>query len=217
MFSVFLVAALLLIQHSPAQAAQTGPQKWEEVCASAEATVREGDLIFLDMPNILFRRVAMATQSWTSHVGIVFQEADGRWIVAEGVIPSSRETPLCSFLKKSSRYKFEVRRLNRALDISEIAKMRNTSDSLLGKAYDLGFNIDSKKMFCSKFVYLVYRSVGIEAGEIQSFQYLIAQNPQDSLTFWTFWFLGKIPSDRRTITPASQLHDSKFITVLRSN
>jgi hypothetical protein len=37
----------------------------------------EGDLIFLDIPVFLFRQVALATQSWTSHVGVVFKDADG--------------------------------------------------------------------------------------------------------------------------------------------
>lgn len=216
MFKIFL-GLFLLTQHSPSFAAETRPETWGEVCAAAEATVMEGDLIFIDIPNILFRRVAMATQSWTSHVGIVLKSDDGKWIVAESAVPFSRETSLCKFLKKSSKYKFEIRRLSRSLDESKIATMRDTAKSLLGKFYDFGFNFDSEKMFCSKFVYLIYQSVGIEVGEVQSFQKLIAENPESSLTFWKFWFLGKIPGDRRTVTPASQLIDSKFTTVLKGD
>jgi hypothetical protein len=68
-------------------------------------------------------------------------------------------------------------------------------------------------MFCSKLTYLIYQSIGVEAGAIQSFHELIEENPNGPLRFWKFWFFGKVPLDRRTVTPASQINDMKFVTV----
>lgn len=214
MFKFIIATAFALFHQIPAFASEIRFQSWPEACSRAEQAVAEGDLIFLDIPNRLFREVAKSTRSWTSHVGVVVKNPAGQWRVAEGAVPLSQELALCDFLKKSSPYKLEIRRLGRPLGPVEISTMKTTAQSMLGQPYDLGFNFDSRKTFCSKFVYLVYRSVGIEVGKIQSFQDLLAENPQSSLGFWRLWFLGRIPFERRTVTPASQLVDSKFTTVL---
>ncbi len=217
MFKIILASFIALFFHSPAYAlnAEATPQNWEEVCAAVRPQVMEGDLIFLDIPVFLFRQVAIATQSWTSHVGVVFKDSDGSWVVAESTVPFSKETPLCDYLKKSSKHKFEIKRLARPLEEDEIAKMRASAVSMLGKTYGLGFDFDSRKMFCSKFAYLIYQSIGIEVGKVQTLQQLIEENPQSSTTFWKFWYLGSIPLERRTVTPASQLNDPKLITVVK--
>ncbi len=156
---------------------------WPEACSTAEKVVAEGDIIFLDSPNFLFREVAASTNSWTSHVGIVFK-SNGKWIVSESTIPLSKDSGLCDFLEKSANYRFEIKRLNRSLEPFEIVKMRKTAISLLGEFYTLGFNFDSKKLFCSKLGYLTYKSVNIEVGKIQSFRQLLSEMPTHSLDFW---------------------------------
>ncbi|MBN8541905.1 MAG: hypothetical protein J0L82_16050 [Deltaproteobacteria bacterium] len=219
MFKIVLASFIALIPHSPSVALgnETSPRNWDEVCAAVEPNVMEGDLIFLDIPVFLFRQVALATQSWTSHVGIVFKDSDGSWFVAEATIPFSKETPLCDYLRKSSRYKFEIKRLARRLEGAELEKMRTSAFSMLGKTYGLGFNFDSGRTFCSKFAYLIYKSIGIEVGKVQTLRELIEENPQSSTTFWKFWYLWRIPLERRTVTPASQLNDSKLITVVKGD
>jgi hypothetical protein len=188
---------------------------WDEACARTEAAVAEGDLIFLDIPNPIFRQVAAATKTWTSHVGVVFKDEQGQWIVDESKVPFSKQTPLCDFLKTSSEYLFEVKRLNQPLAVEDIAKMHAKADAMRGRLYDLGFDFDSDRMFCSKFAYLVYQEAGVEAGRVQTFRELLTENPDYSLTFWQIWFLGDIPWERLTVTPASQLNDEKFISILK--
>lgn len=187
---------------------------WSQACDLVRQVVQEGDLIFLDMPEYLFRQVAKGTNSWTSHVGIAFYDQERGWIVAESTIPLSRETGLCDYLSRSTAYKFEVKRLNRPLTSVEKVALRSASVSMLNQLYHLGFNFDSPRLYCSKFVYLAYQSIGIEVGQIETFHNLIEANPSASLTFWKFWFFGAIPWQRRTVTPASQLNDPKFVTVL---
>ncbi len=198
---------------SPASAAQHNYSSLSEACSVAKSMVAEGDLLFTDIPVLPFRKVAETTMSWTSHVGIVFLNEDGEWIVSESKVPMSTETPICDFLKNSAQYRFEVRRLSRPLEKSELVHLRSKAKSLLGQWYDLGFNFDSNRVFCSKFVYLVYQSIGIEVGELQTFHQLMRDNPKSPVGFWKLWYLGSIPLDRRTISPASQLNDSQFSRV----
>ena len=182
---------------------------------NADSVVREGDLIFLDIPSFLFRRVAKSTKSWTSHVGIVLKDEFGRWVVSESKIPFSKEVRLEDYLRRSANGRFEIRRLNRPLDEPEVTKLRSVARANYGKLYGLGFNLDSAKLFCSKHVYQTYQAIGVEVGEIQTFNELMMDNPDSSdLRFWRAWFFGFIPRSRRTVTPASQLNDRKFVSVL---
>lgn len=210
-----LVAVSLLIGNGHAAFAEKRFQSWEQACSTVESLLAEGDLIFLDIPNLLFRQVAAGTDSWTSHVGIAFKDENGDWIVAESTVPLSRKTPLCAFLSRSSKHIFEVKRLSRPLTTMEINVLRQTASSMMNRLYNLGFDFDSKQFFCSKFVYLTFQSIGIEVGHLEEFRQLLEKNPDATLTFWKLWFIGSIPWNRRTVTPASQLNDSKLFTVLR--
>jgi sterol desaturase/sphingolipid hydroxylase (fatty acid hydroxylase superfamily) len=209
---LFILFALIPTLGKPAMA-DTKYTSWNEACSAAEATVAEGDLVFLDTPHFLFRAVAKSTNSWTSHVGIVFKNETG-WVVRESKVPLSGERPLCDYLKSSAEYKFEIRRFHRPLTPDEVATLRKISDGLFHKIYNFGFDFDSPRYFCSKFVYVVYKSIGIEVGTLQTFNELFQVNPQTETSFWKFWFFGSIPWERRTVTPASQLNDSQFVTIL---
>ncbi len=43
----------------------------------AEPLLQEGDVIFIEIANPLFRRMAETTESWESHVGILFRDVRG--------------------------------------------------------------------------------------------------------------------------------------------
>lgn len=217
--SILLPLAVLAVSgfSFAANAAQAAEfSSWQQACAAAEATVTQGDLIFLDIPHFLFREVAKSTNTWASHVGVVFKDRYGRWIVSESTIPVSRNTPLCKFLRRSAPYKFEIRRFKKPLTESQIARMKAKAQSMLGEFYTFSFDFNSNLLFCSKFVYLVYQSVGVNVGQIETFRQLLHDNPSVSTTFWRFWYWGRIPWNRETITPASELNDPQFSTILRA-
>lgn len=182
-----------------------------------ESIVAEGDLVFLDIPFFLFRRVAESTKSWTSHVGIVLKDGNGNWVVSESTVPFSREIPLHDFLRRSANGRFEITRSKNNLSQSDIEKLREAARSNHGRLYGLGFNFNSNRLFCSKHVYKAYQAIGIEVGYLQTFKDLLDNNRNSSsLNFWRLWFFGFIPWSRQTVTPASQLLDAKFSTVVRS-
>ncbi len=74
----------------------------------------------------------------------------------------------------------------------------------LNKFYHTGFKYESSRQFCSKFVFDIYKeALCIPVGDIETFEELLHSNPDAKLAFWKFWFLGSIPWDRKTVTPAS--------------
>jgi len=194
-----LFAALVLSAR-----ANLDDQTYNAIVASQPAV---GDIVFTRIGGPVFARVATTTQSWTSHVGIIVDYQNGDWIVAESGIPVVRRTPLRKFIGHSVNCQFSILRLKREPTAAEKAAMLKFADSQLGKHYSLGFDLQSQETFCSKFVHdVVYESTHQSIGEVETFDHLLHQNPDVPLTFWRTWFLGSIPWQRTTITPASELN-----------
>ncbi|TQV76732.1 hypothetical protein FLL45_01890 [Aliikangiella marina] len=176
--------------------------------------LREGDIIFTSIPNLLYQSVERASNSPTSHVGILFKIGDD-WVVAESRVPISCYTPLIDFVSRSKRGWVSVKRVSKKLTQRDITKLRTECDSMMGKLYHLGFKYRSNRQFCSKFVYDAYKkSLGINVGKLMTLRDLLEENPNISKTFWRFWYLGFIPWNRQTITPGSQYNDPSLATVI---
>jgi hypothetical protein len=183
-----------------------------------EPLLQEGDLIFIEIANPLFRRMAETTDSWESHVGILFRDVRGNWVVAESKIPFSQFTPLKTFILHPWHGRFMVRRLRGGLSQEQKEGLLAAVKARLGKWYQLGFNYDSPHQYCSKFVHDAYHEgVGADVGKLETFRQLLADNPKAPVGFWKFWFFDNIPWDRRCITTTSELKASNFVTVFDSS
>lgn len=80
-----------------------------------------------------------------------------------------------------------------------------------GILYDTGFDLRSRRQFCSRFVReVIDEATGIRLGEVESFATLLLHNPQADQKFWRVWYLGGIPWQRETVTPASLLRDDRL-------
>ncbi len=175
--------------------------------------VRPGDIVFIRIANFLYRRVAEGTKSWTSHVGMIHSEKDGDWQVAESAVPLSKHCSLEKFLKRTDAGQFSIKRL-RDLSDDEVAALRREADRRMGLWYHLGFDYDSPRQYCSKFVYQCYHdALGVEVGRIETLKNLLEANPTYPRTFWRLWYFLRIPWQRRVVTPASQYEDPKLSTV----
>jgi hypothetical protein len=171
---------------------------------SLTATLSTGDVIFIRVGARLFREVATATESWTNHVGIVIRDTDGRVAIAESTFPLSRITTPERFFARSEGGRVAIARLRRTLTGAEQARLTNAALSRQKIWYDTGFDLHSRRQFCSRFVHEVLaESTGLVVGEVQCFEQLLARQPKAALGFWRLWYLGKIPWQRQTITPAS--------------
>ena len=182
--------------------------------AQRDFHLREGDVIFSRIPNPLYHHVAAATGSTTSHVGILFRNPGGEWIVAESGVPLVRYVSLDNFIARSEDGWHVVRRLRLPPEPHQVHVLRAECDRHMGTLYHTGFRYESRRMFCSKFVHTVFRNaLGVDIGELQTFAQLLDQRPKTALTFWRFWFFGRIPWSRLTVTPASQFESPQLETV----
>ncbi|MEO6741604.1 MAG: YiiX/YebB-like N1pC/P60 family cysteine hydrolase [Chthoniobacteraceae bacterium] len=179
--------------------------------------LREGDIIFICFKHALYRRIAEISGSWESHVGILFRDSDGGWMVAASTIPVSKTTSLQRFVGRSENGRFLVRRLRGGLSPDAVTRLRAASDHRMGVMYDTGFRYDSPRQYCSKLVFDCYlEATGQGVGKVETFREMLAENPGAPVDFWRRWFFGRIPWERRCVTTTSQLHAANMITVFDS-
>ncbi len=173
-----------------------------------------GDVVFIRVSALPFKKVASATQSWTNHVGVVISVSGAEPLIGESTFPFSRATPLSRFVARSESSRIEVRRLNVPLSTQQQVAIFQAAQKRMGIFYDTGFSLKSKREFCSRYVREVLsEATGIEIGEVENFSALLTRNPKVDLVFWRVWFFGNIPWQRETVTPASLLQSSNLHSV----
>lgn len=170
-----------------------------------------GDTIFIRVRLLPFRKVAETTMSWTNHVGIVVDVAGGEPVIAEGRIPFSGTTTWERFVGRSEDGRVALARLKTTLDAGQCAALLKAARKRYRIPYDTGFNLYSRRQFCSRFVReVVDEAAGVKLGKVERFRDLLARNPQADRRFWRIWYLGAIPWQRETVTPASLLQDDRL-------
>ncbi|HEY1764982.1 MAG TPA: YiiX/YebB-like N1pC/P60 family cysteine hydrolase [Opitutaceae bacterium] len=208
-----LLAAALVLGFASASTAcsRMDDSTYSEVVASKPQV---GDIVFTRIGGPLFACVATTTESWTSHVGLIVDYRKGDWVVAESGIPFVRKTALREFIGRSTGGKYSIRRLRVPPTEEQKRSMLAIADAQMGTLYSLGFDLKSQNTFCSKFVHdVVFQATRQQVGEVETFDHLLHRNPDAPLWFWRTWFLGFIPWQRTTITPASEL-GSPLLTVV---
>ena len=201
--SLLILGLLLLVALRTRAHASVDETTYQRVLAAAPQV---GDVVFTRIGGPVFSRVADTSGSWTSHVGVIVDYRNGDWVVAESAVPFVKETPLRRFLGRSVNQEFSIRRLVSGTTPAEQAAMRAYADAHLHKIYNLGFNLDSTNTYCSKFARdVIAAGTGQQIGRVETFEELLHENPKAPVGFWTAWFFGRIPWQRRTVTPASEL------------
>ncbi|MTC71691.1 YebB family permuted papain-like enzyme [Providencia sp. wls1914] len=177
-----------------------------------------GDIVFTSIGTEVFRQIASASKCWSNHVGMIIGHDGEDYLVAESRIPLSTTTTLSRFISRSSEHRYSVRRLSTPLTEAQKQALVTQVFPRLNKFYHTGFKYDSSRQFCSKFVFDIYQSaLSIRIGEIETFQELLTKNPNAKLKFWKLWFIGSIPWERTTVTPASLWHHPELSLVYRSH
>jgi hypothetical protein len=179
-----------------------------------EVTLRAGDIIFTRIPWPPVRQIADATGTWTNHVGIVVGFKGDRALIAESRVPLSCRTRFSSFVRRSAHGRVAVLRLPRPLSDEEIPRLQQAARRRMGRLYDTGFNLQSRRQFCSRFVREVLQeSTGVEVGEVTTFREMLERKPGTDLRLWKAWYFGRIPWQRATVTPESR-YVSPSLTVV---
>lgn len=179
-----------------------------------QGLLREGDIVFTRISHPPFSQIAEATRTWTNHVGIVVGFNRFGAVIAESRVPVSCRTLFSFFVRRSAYGRVAVLRPRRPLSEEDSQRLRAAVKRRLGRLYDTGFNLKSRRQFCSRFVREVLQeSTGIEVGDVETFHDLLARNPAADLRLWKLWYFGRIPWERTTVTPAS-LYGSPSLTVV---
>lgn len=187
--------------------------------SSNHANIRElgqqlavGDVVFIQIPLLPFKKVADTTSSWANHVGIVTDVSGAEPIIAESRVPLSGSTTWSRFVKRSGAGRVAVARLSGPLDTQQQDKLKRAVAARRNILYDTGFNLHSPRQFCSRYVREVLdEAAGIKLGEVENFAILLQRNPQADQRFWRMWYFGSIPWQRETVTPASLLRDARLL------
>lgn len=177
-------------------------------------TLAIGDLVFIRVKARPFREVADATGSWTNHVGIVIETAGDEPMVAESTFPWSRETGLARFVARSEHRRVAVSRMITPLAPEQASRVVDAARRRFGVCYDTGFDLRSRRQFCSRYVREVLdEATGIAVGEVETFGRLLDRNRRANLGFWKLWYLGAIPWHRETVTPASVMSSDELVAL----
>lgn len=176
-----------------------------------------GDLVFIKRNNFFYKKIAETTNSWTSHVAIVYKKEGRDILLAESCFPFSKLSTFDDYIARSEDGVVCVKRLQDALNDEQKLAVKLAADKRIKKFYTWGYNYESKYQFCSKFVAEIYQeALAVTIGEQETFQDILDNSSSCSKSFWTKIFLGKLPLQRKTMTPYS-IYVSDLLETLYDN
>ena len=121
--------------------------------------LKEGDIILQTSQSAQCEAVRIATNSKFSHCGIIFID-NGKQYVYEAVQPV-KITLLSDWVQHGEGNNYLVKRLKNSetvLSKIKIDKMKKYALSLLNKDYDLYFEWSDNKIYCSEYVWKIYKN-----------------------------------------------------------
>lgn len=127
---------------------------WTLICqllAAAEYIPQEGDIVFQSLPhNEVIDAIEGCTGSPYSHCGIVVKNKRGWWVL-EAIGPV-QEGPLTRWIAQGRDRQFAVYRLKPEHQ-PKVSPMIEAARKFLGRPYDIQYELDDAKIYCSELVY----------------------------------------------------------------
>lgn len=185
-----------------------------KVTAQQMDTLMDGDILFQISTSGQGKAIQLATNSPYSHCGILFRD-NNEWMVFEGVQPV-KKTPLTEWIKRGQHNIVVSKRLKNAdqlLTPSVKNRMKTEANKFIGKNYDLTFEWDDERIYCSELVYKIYqRGAGIEVGKLQKLSEFDLTNPIVKAKL-VERYGKKIPLDEPVISPGAIFADTSLVEV----
>ena len=176
----------------------------------AAVVLRDGDVVFQSHMGGQGAAIAQATHATYTHCGIVLIE-NGEPIVWEAVGPVKR-TPWKEFLRHGEAGHVVVKRPKEPLDAAHLAALKQMGEAMMGRPYDIHFQLDDERIYCSELVYKMYRAAGREVGSLERFCDMDLDAPIAHAVL-VERFGATIPCDSKVITPAALFRAPQFVTV----
>ncbi|WP_297332213.1 YiiX family permuted papain-like enzyme [Flavobacterium sp.] len=176
--------------------------------------LQEGDIIFQTSESEQSKAIQLATNSPYSHCGIIFKQ-DTSYYVYEAIQPVTK-TLLKEWIKRGKDNHYVIKRLINADNVltdEALLRMRETGKAMSGKDYDLYFEWNNDKIYCSELVWKIYKEgTGLEIGKTQQLKDFSLSNSivQQKLKER---FGENIPLNEKVISPAAIFNSSLLYTV----
>jgi len=179
--------------------------------------IKNGDLIFQTSLSGQSKAIQLATNSKYSHCGIIYSD-NGQFFVFEAVQPV-KTTPLDKWIARGENGHYVIKRLKNAdqiLTTETLQKMKSEGEKFKGKKYDLTFEWNDDKIYCSELIWKVYqRATGIEIGKLEKLSDFDLTNETVKKKMKERYG-DKIPMDEIVISPAA-IFESELLTTIKSN
>src|SRR5579863_815266 len=158
---------------------------------------RSGDIVFQHLPSKLGSVICDVTNSPLSHCGMVV-ERSGELYVIEAIGPV-RYISLKRWLNQGDKGRFMQMRL-KDVNRTQIDSTVAAAEAMLGRPYDIQYELDDEKIYCSELVYKAYlRGAEIEVGDKEELGKLKWQGNEAFIRAITG---GSLPLERVMVTPA---------------
>lgn len=175
------------------------------------AEFKNGDILLQHMASRLSSVISDVTHSRYSHCGMVVLKPDGAYVI-EAVGPV-KYTPADIWIDRGINDSYAQFRPV-SLSGDQIKKAIAEAEKLLGLPYDIQYEMDDEKIYCSELVYKAFlRGCNIRIGSEQTLGSL-DWKPHE--TFIRHIAGGDLPLDRVMVTPESLTH-SRHLTLVYSN
>ncbi len=168
---------------------------------------QEGDILFQSLPpSRLVNAIEGVSGSSYSHCGIV-AKLDGRWVVYEA-FRKVEVTPLKEVIFRGRNQGFAVYRLT-SDNQRYISAMIHNAQQLMGKPYDVRYQIDDDRIYCSELIFKAYRDAteGQQLGALVRLRDLNWQPFEETIKHFE---QGPVPLDREMITPVELARASQL-------
>lgn len=116
-----------------------------------------GDIYFQSLPpSALVIAIEGVTQSSYSHCGIL-NKVDGAWVIHEAIGPV-RVIALETWIMQGMRQEYDVYRLKPEYR-SKITALLAATTPYMGLPYDIQYDFDDEKIYCSELIFKAFRTV----------------------------------------------------------
>lgn len=195
---------MLLAWRLPAPQKRSGP---------GAASLHDGDIVFQYSGSMQCKAIAEATHSPYTHCGIVFMEG-GRPMVWEAIGPVLK-TPYADWVKHGHNGHVVIKRLRDAAPLTapHLADMKAEGQKEMGRPYDIYFNMDDERIYCSELVWKIYeRGAGLRVGAIERFGDMDFSGAEARRVLKER-FGDHFPAQQEVITPAAIFRSPLLYTV----
>ena len=213
---ILTIATLLLTAACNNESKQkVTKQRYETSDIQHLDSLMEGDILFQISTSGQGKAIQLATNSPYSHCGILFKE-NNQWMVYEGVQPV-KTTKLSEWINRGDGHHYVSKRHKDAASLLTKhvkEKMKEEAKKLLGKNYDLTFEWNDDRIYCSELVYKIYqRGAGVSIGTLQKLQDFNLNSPMVRAKLNERY--GKnIPLNETVISPGAIFEDTNLVKIL---